>query len=200
VKTIKVLFLAIILTLSCISFSHAVILDFEGLSAYDWVPNGYGSLNWSNMNIKNPSLDNFSNTGYGHGLISGVNEAFNAWGTMAATSCVSSFNFNGVYLTSAWTDGLNIKVEGFNKGNLLYSQTVVVDSLNSTYFNFNYLGVDAVEFSSFGGVDHAYSIPHVKGSTIFVMDDFTFNVPEPATVLLLGLGLLGLTGMRRKMK
>jgi hypothetical protein len=88
-------------------------------------------------------------------------------------------------------------VQGVLNGHLLYDTTVVVDSNAPTYFTFNYLGIDTVQFISSGGADHGYTTGHDYGATNFAMDNFTFNesttpaVPEPSTLLLFGVGLSG---------
>ena len=82
-----------------------------------------------------------------------------------------------------------------------YSETVVVDITGLTLFDFDFLGIDTLVFTSFGGVN-----PGLNGDgTQFVMDNFTFNetkgVPEPASTLgLLAFGALGASSVLKRKK
>lgn len=181
-----------------VSFSiaaNATTLTFDDVSpsTYAHIDNGYGGLDWDNFNVEIPYYD----SGYRHGLVSGSYVAYNGSGTQATVSG-SAFNFEGVYLTGAWNNGLNVTVSGFLDGNMLYSKTVTVNSYQPTWFAFNYTGIDKLTFDSFGGVDAGYI---VGGGTNFAMDDFAFSpVPVPAAVWLFGSGLLGVAGLRRTRK
>ena len=97
----------------------------------------------------------------------------------------SNFNFLAAYLTGAMNSNLNIQVQGFRRGLLLYDQTVVVSATNPTLFTFNYDNIDELDFNPYGG-QPAFG---GGGVTWFVMDNFTFEfVPEPSALLLTALG------------
>ena len=62
-----------------------------------------------------------------------------------------------VDLAAAWNDGLNIQVQGYLKGQLVDSQTVVVNPSGPSLFTFNYQDIDTLKFVSSGGTfDPAY--------------------------------------------
>jgi len=67
------------------------------------------------------------------------------------------------------------------------------------FLNFNYIDIDTVSFDASGGVQ-IYGF----GGAWFAMDNFKLNevqaTPEPAVMLLLGLGLAALAGAGRKFK
>jgi hypothetical protein len=147
------------------------------------IPNGYGGFNWENMYYLDP-VAAYPVSGYMNGMVSQPHVAFNAYARAAAVSD-GIFDFGGAALTGAWNDGLNIQVDGLLGGNLIYSQTVQVDTSGPTWFDFNYYGIDRLEFSSWGGVNHGYP----GSGTHFAMDNFTI-VPIPGAVLL---GILGLS-------
>jgi hypothetical protein len=184
--------------ISWIAFSQsatATVLTFDDLNVLENdtpIPNGYGGLNWSNMYCQKLSLLPFD-SGYQHGAVSGTNVAYNGFGNAASVS-VGTFTFNGAYLTGAWNDGLNITVTGLLSGNPIYSQTVVVNTVTPTFFNFNYTGIDTLTFNSFGGTDHGYGDAN---GTQFVMDNFTINTPEPCSLALLSIGAIGLAILSR---
>jgi hypothetical protein len=160
-----------------------------------FVPGGYAGFEWENMGYLDPT-DGFSNSGYMAGMVSEPHVAVNGAGYPAAVFDDEVFNFGGAYLTGAWNDGLNIQVEGFFDGELKYSQTVVVSSTSPKWFDFNYYGIDRLEFSSWGGT------PNPEYGTVsayhFAMDNFTIvPVPVPGAVLL---GILGLSAVGIKLR
>lgn len=154
------------------------------------IPNGYGGLNWGTMWHHNP-VSLTENSGYRYGAVSGTGVAFNALGHIATVTTVSGgpFDFVSAYLTGAWSDGLNITVDGLIGGAPAYSQTVVVSATSPTFFEFNYVGVTELRFTSFGGTQHD-GFPGF--GTQFVMDNMVIAVPEPNSFALIGIAIIAI--------
>ena len=191
---------AAIIALSTAGAAQAVVLTFDELYNYtggDSIYNGYGGLNWHQFYVMAGHLPG----GYTDGAVSGVGTAFSEGGEVALANN-SLFDFQGTYLTAGARYGLSVVVEGLNNGTSLYSKTVVVDRDSPTWVDFNFLGIDQLKFSSFGGEEPDDHLG-IWGAD-FVIDNFTFNetqsVPEPASTLgLLALGAMG-TGSLFKRK
>jgi len=127
------------------------------------------------------------NSGYNNGLVSGDYVAFPSKFYESGTGRITGnlYTFNGAYLTAAWRDGLNVQVDGYLNDSLIYSTTVVVDTTGPTWFDFDYIDIDELKFSSYGGVPNE-NYPYQTGYH-FAMDNFTY-IPEPTTLLLFALG------------
>ena len=152
---------------------------------------------WSNFLALNgvlfPTVLSHSTNGFYYGVVSGSNIAVNggAGGPAEIDSTGTNFDFLSAYLTGEWYSNLNIEVQGFRGGTLVYDQPVLASATNSTLFTFNYLNIDRLTFNSFGGQTAGF--PGGGGGEEFVMDNFTFDlVPEPSTLLLAGFGALAL--------
>jgi hypothetical protein len=190
-----------VLALACAfpALADAGLITFDTLTAGSGgavIGNGYSGFNWSNMDVENTTT--VPQSGYAAGAVSLNNVAFNGAGSAASMLGIGGalFDFNSAYLTGAWSDALNIQVQGFKGGNLLYTQTFAANATSPTFETFNYLGVDTVTFTSSGGLHH---VGYAGSGTQFAMDNVTVNaaVPEPATALF-GVAIVGVLGASRK--
>jgi hypothetical protein len=193
-------FLLIVLTVSLCATSQAsaAVLTFDDVGVHGTViPNGYGGFNWSNIRVADRT--SVPGGGYGNGTISGNFTAYNTLGNPAALSG-PVFTFNGAYFTAAFNNGLTIQLLGLLGGTTLFSQSVVVDTTGPTWAQLDWVGIDALSFTSSGGVNYGLG----GGGTQFVMDNFTFNepiapvVPEPGTLALMIGGGVAVAGAARR--
>jgi hypothetical protein len=79
-------------------------------------------------------------------------------------------------------------VQGFNNGNFVGSAGMALSAKGYTWLSADLLGVDELQFFSSGN------------GQWWLMDNFTVDetVPEPASLVLLGSGLLGAIRLRRR--
>jgi PEP-CTERM motif len=189
-----------VLTFSAASAHSQTVVTFDDLpSSFGgaFISTGYQGLSWSNFAVCDAFLQvNDSGTnGYIYGMVSASNVAFNAGGSPAEIDAHgTNFDLLSTYLTGAWNSNLNIEVQGFRSGTLLYNTTVVVSATSPTLFTFNYLDIDRLYFNSFGGEPAFDGIDETQ----FVMDNLTFEfIPEPSSLLLAALGSLSLWAFLR---
>ena len=168
---------AVLIGLQMGGAAQAVVLTFDdNTSNIGPIADSYEGLNWSEFSYTNSSLTPaYEDSGYVNGVVSGNYVAFNRYGETATINSSSDFDFSSAYLTAAWNNGLSITVEGLNDGTSIYSETVVVDTTGSTLFDFNYLDVDELRFTSSGGVNAGFEDDRGRDGEQFVLDSFTFN-------------------------
>jgi hypothetical protein len=191
------------LPLRAAASTNVVIFDeLPNTATATFISNGYQGLIWSNFLVINgvvqPTFYPFKTNGVYFGTVTASNVTYNGAGAPAEiVSPATNFNFLSVYLTGMFKSNLNIEVEGFRDGNLVYNQIVVASATSPTLVTFNYHDIDRLHFSSFGG-QPAFD---ASSGTAFVMDNFTFEfVPEPTAFLLTAAGalLLGITLKRKR--
>jgi hypothetical protein len=174
--------------------AHAATLTFDDLQGnlIRPVPNGYGGLNWTNFSyldgVHNPS------GGYTVAAVSPNNVAFNSEANPATMSITSNspFDFLGAYFTAAWNDGLAVRVQGFSVTHT-YDTTIFPSAVAPTFFNFNYTGINRLDFTSSGGTPHPAYADFGYGAH-FALDNFTYTpISEPSTLLLIAFASLTTT-------
>jgi hypothetical protein len=188
----------------CVAYpAKANLITFDDLpGGLSVIPNGYNGLDWANFAALDATTQPYPNTGYFPAIVSPNNVAFNGSGDPALISD-GAFDLNSGYFTAAWNDDLQLQVIGSLMGNPLYDMTFTLSATAPTLINLNYLGIDSVQFISFGGTPHPEYI-EFGGGTQFALDNLVINqtgiVPDAgSTVMLLGIALGGIGYLRRRL-
>jgi hypothetical protein len=156
-----------------VTASPAFTIEFDDLTTptldtgdgfyFGEIPNGYNGFTWNNLN----PIDGLTSTGSGYqtGVISPNNDCFNSYGDPGSMTSTQPFNFYSAYLTAAWTDGLELEVEGYAGDKLVYDNSYSLSTAGPVFVNFNYLGVTEVHFSTAGGLGYQFVMDNVSVST-----------------------------------
>ena len=162
-------------------------------------------FNWSGVTSGLECATYFTqDTGYCRGLVDGdsVGYSWNSVGSPASiTSNIGAFDFNGVYITAAWENGLGVSIQGLSGGVVTYSQDFLIDDDAPLWTASNFVGIDELRIWTTPGVDAGTP----GGGSFVALDLFTFNeailvapVPLPAGLPLLVAGLAGLGVLRSR--
>ena len=148
----------------------ALLVDFEDLSNYAWVSDGYHGFNWRQPDGTTlTSID-----GDTYAIASGYNVATADSGSMAAYSWQGpititrtdggDFFFDKVSLTSAWEASQSLTVSGWNDGVLVGTVTLNITDTAETLLDVDWGAIDTLIFDN-------------NGSNV-VYDDFTYSLPS----------------------
>jgi hypothetical protein len=182
-KSLSRILIVVLVALIAHPLDAATLITFDDLSpgtSYIGLGNGYAGLRWADFYVLDGSRQS-TNTGYHIGVVSSNNVAFNVDGSAASLGCSAPFDFVSAYVTAAFDAQLQLRVKGLLGTNVLYDNTYSVNIASPTLINFQYLGVDQVEFSS-------------TPSGIFVLDDITVaitNYPHGVNVQTLEVASIG---------
>lgn len=140
------------------------------------VPGNYYGLSWNNWDV----IDGFDYVGgYEAGVVSRNNVIFAPYGAPSSIARMGYFDFISAYMTAAWANGLQLEVKGLRDTSVLYDNIYTLSSSGPTLLNFNYSGVNEVDFQA------------ISSQSQYVMDNLVVGipVPEPSTPL------FGVTGL-----
>ena len=137
-------------------------------------------------------------SGYQFAAVSPNNVAFLGFGNPAFVSN-TLFNLGSAYLTAIWRDNLQIEVIGSLSGVPIYDNIYTLSATGHTLLNFNYHGIDSVEFSIFSGGTHHQGYDAFDGAQV-AFDNLTISVPDSgSTVMLFGIGVCAFGFLRKKL-
>jgi len=191
----------------------AITLDFEdlypGRPLSGYLANGYAGLSWSQSPHATWMTSDFVhqygvyNSGLDNGITGHVGllslSTVRGGAPLLWFSSTAPIDFFSADITAYARVGLDVTVEGWLGGTLLYSQTVITDSNQLHSFEFNFNHIDTVMFKPGVAGSPDPDFPNWTRRQIVVDNiNYIYN-PEPSSIMLLGAGLLGF-GLWRRMK
>ncbi len=183
-----------------VGIASATIIDFEGFPTYTVITDQYQGLG---VNFTNNGLASIwggiSNSDPGHWGLEGTNGA-SFYGIQADSVITISFDniISDFALDTSRSNGSQdtntFTLTAFLSGSKVDSQTITQRAINNwTTVTFSGFFFDQVQLTSGNGRRPVYGIDNLR---------FTEQqpVPEPSTILLMGIGLLGLIGIKTRKK
>jgi len=203
-----------LLVLSLRPAAKAQVITFDNVALTDGIRTvqtiqltTYEGLTWNNFFVQNNAseLASAGLNGYANSAVSGDDIAYNGAGKPASITSPQPFTLDWLYLTSAWNDGLKVRIDAYNSSGAQIDETTeVVGVSGPTQFTFDWSDVSLLLFTSYGGTPHSFSANGIATGMgeEFALDNLDITdaaVPEPgACTLLAGLSLAGMALLRRR--
>jgi len=189
--------LALLLAAS-FSLANATVVTFDDLGQ-GAIPSNYAGFNWDSNAFTYANATYNGNYGNTISFPSASNALYNGFGgSLFTISSAQLFDFNGAYF-NGWANNnsvasftaTSLTLSGFNNGFLVGQIDATISASSFDWVGGNIKGIDTLVISQNNGSGHWW-----------LMDNFTVNqtanVPEPAGIALLGLGLACLGFGRKK--
>ena len=197
----------------------ASILTFDDLgftADYGYLTNQYDVI-WDNFGYMKNTVNYFYTTDYAKGAESPVYMAMNPY--TEGPSIVTATQGNTIELQSGWfylpefrVDGNDnnmtgvplhsfLTINGFKSGDApsapSYNTTIELNNQNRVFYNnFGFNDVISLQFISSASYDE-FDVMEYPNS-YFTVDNINAPIPEPSSMVLGTMGLLGLLGARRR--
>ena len=146
------------------------------------LPTGYHGLIWKGLGVLNGAHFSVAPSGYQAGVVSSNNVVYptlgNPFSSFNGTIQGGLFDLRSAYVTSVLYDSLVLETKGFVHGTLAYDITNILSATAPTQIQFNFYGVDEVDFITSGGsgVHAGYPFGFDPG---FAMDNVNVNIYLP---------------------
>jgi len=166
------------------------VITFDDISAPSSsvvpLPTAYHGLNWNGLGALDGVNFGVKPSGYQAGVVSSNNVVYPTQGDYNGSFSGSMqgglFDLRSAYLTAVLYDNLSLEAKGYIHGTVVYDTTNILSATAPTLIQFNFYGVDEVDFiTSGGGVHPGYPFGFDPG---FAMDNVNVEVYVPYTQLI----------------
>ena len=145
-------------TIIQVTNSYYQLLTFDdlpvpsGSNSASGIPDGYGGLNWLNLDVTDAFLDNVG-IGFSVAAVS-TNNICILTASGGIVTGAAPFTLVSGYLTSGDLSAAEVVALGYTNGNLVYSNSYTLSTNGPVFVSFNYSNVDVVEFTNYTGANY----------------------------------------------
>lgn len=186
------------LALGLLAPAQATLLTFEDTPAGNM--STYQGFTWLTSDVENV-LDYSWMPGLKDSAVSGTHVVVSNVRGNNGFSAATAFSLNSGYFTSYNGTDMQMTATAYLNGKIVDTRLITITDQRPTFVVFDqaiFGNITQVTFSNYSGIEST--------GNLLAFDDLTVNagaagdVPEPASIALLGLGLLGLVSVRRLRK